>query len=71
MRIIDLHCYPNTKPWIDCQGPYVAALAKYWKRDWTWKDEDAVAAEFRDNGIEACPVALDLSTTIATTTLLQ
>jgi len=49
----------------------VAALAKYWKRDWTWKDEDAVAAEFRDNGIEACPVALDLSTTIATTTLLQ
>ena len=66
MRIIDLHCYPNTKPWIDCQGPYVDALAKYWKRDWTWKKEDEVAAEFRENGIEACLVALDLSTTIAT-----
>ena len=29
MRIIDLHCYPNTEPWIRCQGPYVEALAKY------------------------------------------
>jgi hypothetical protein len=66
MRVIDLHCYPNTKTWIDCQGPYVAALAKYWKREWTWKEEDEVAAEFRENGIEACLVALDLSTTIAT-----
>ncbi|HSJ78161.1 MAG TPA: amidohydrolase family protein [Erythrobacter sp.] len=66
MRIIDLHCYPNTKTWIDCQGPYVDALAKYWKRDWTWKEEEEVAAEFRDNGVEACLVALDLSTTIAT-----
>ncbi len=66
MRIIDLHCYPNTQPWIDCQGPYVAALASYWKRDWSAKDEEAVAAEFRDNGIEACLVALDLTTTVAT-----
>jgi len=66
MRVIDLHCYPNTKVWIDCQGPYVDALAKYWNREWTWKEEDEVAAEFRDNGIEACLVALDLSTTIAT-----
>ena len=66
MRIIDLHCYPNTKTWIDCQGPYVDALAKYWKRDWTWKEEDEVAAEFTENGIEACLVALDLSTTINT-----
>jgi predicted TIM-barrel fold metal-dependent hydrolase len=66
MRVIDLHCYPNTKPWIECQGPYVDALAKYWKRDWKWKAEDDVAAEFRDNGIEACLVALDLSATIGT-----
>jgi predicted TIM-barrel fold metal-dependent hydrolase len=66
MRVIDLHCYPNTKTWIDCQGPYVAALAKYWKREWTWKEENDVATEFRENGIEACLVALDLSTTIAT-----
>ena len=32
MRKIDLHCYPNTEPWIHCQGPYVEALAKYWNR---------------------------------------
>ncbi len=39
LRIIDLHCYPNTEPWIKSQGPYVEALAKYWNRAWTWKDE--------------------------------
>lgn len=66
MRIIDLHCYPNTQQWIDCQGPYVDALAKYWNRDWTWKEEAEVAEEFRANNIEACLVALDLSTTINT-----
>ena len=66
MRIIDLHCYPNTKTWIDCQGPYVDALAKYWKREWVWKTEQDVAAEFREHDIQACLVALDLSTTIAT-----
>ena len=37
MRIIDLHCYPNTQKWIDCQGPYVQALAEYWGRDWQAK----------------------------------
>jgi predicted TIM-barrel fold metal-dependent hydrolase len=66
MRIIDLHCYPNTQPWIDCQGPYVDALATYWKREWKAKTEEEVAQEFRDNNIEACLVALDLSTTINT-----
>lgn len=66
MRIIDLHCYPNTQPWIDCQGPYVDALAKYWKRDWSAKTEDAVAKEFADNKVEACLVALDLTCTINT-----
>ncbi|MGB0664679.1 MAG: amidohydrolase family protein [Pontibacterium sp.] len=66
MRIIDLHCYPNTQPWIDCQGPYVDALQKYWKREWKAKSEEDVIAEFKDNGIEACLVALDLSTTINT-----
>jgi predicted TIM-barrel fold metal-dependent hydrolase len=66
MRVIDLHCYPNTQQWIDCQGPYVEALATYWKRDWSAKTEDAVAAEFAENGVEACLVALDLSTTINT-----
>jgi predicted TIM-barrel fold metal-dependent hydrolase len=66
MRIIDLHCYPNTQPWIDCQGPYVDALATYWKREWRAKSEDEVAAEFKEHHIEACLVALDLSTTINT-----
>ena len=37
VRIIDLHCYPGTKEWIACQGPYVEALAKYWKREWVGK----------------------------------
>jgi hypothetical protein len=66
MRIIDLHCYPNTEPWIRCQGPYVDALAKYWKRAWTWKAEDEVVREFAEAGVEAVLVALDLETTIGT-----
>ena len=66
MRIIDLHCYPNTQAWIDCQGPYVKALAKYWDREWVAKEEDEVIQEFTDAGVEAVLVALDLETTIAT-----
>jgi uncharacterized protein len=66
MRIIDLHCYPNTQPWIDCQGPYVAALSKYWKRDWVARTQPEVAQEFRSNGVQACLVALDLTTTVNT-----
>ena len=66
MRIIDLHCYPNTEPWIKCQGPYVDALAKYWNRSWTWKQEDEVVAEFTKAGVEAVLVALDLETTTNT-----
>jgi predicted TIM-barrel fold metal-dependent hydrolase len=66
MRIIDLHCYPNTEPWIKCQGPYVEALAKYWNRSWTWKQEDEVVREFAEAGVEAVLVALDLETTAKT-----
>ncbi|MDE1968504.1 MAG: amidohydrolase [Alphaproteobacteria bacterium] len=66
MRIIDLHCYPNTEPWIKCQGPYVDALAKYWKRQWTWKQEDDVVREFAAAGVDAVLVALDLETTAKT-----
>ena len=66
MRIIDLHCYPNTQEWIDCQGPYVEALAKYWKRDWVAKTEAEVIREFTAAGIEACLVALDLESTVGT-----
>ena len=66
MRIIDLHCYPGTQEWIACQGPYVEALAKYWKRNWVGKPEEEVIREFTDAGVEACLVALDLETTIGT-----
>ena len=60
MRIIDLHCYPNTEPWIKSQGPYVEALAKYWNRAWTWKNEAEVIEEFKQAGVEALLVAFDI-----------
>ena len=66
MRIIDVHCYPNTSEWIACQQPYVDALAKYWKRAWRPKSEDEVIREFAGAGIEVILVALDLETTIGT-----
>ena len=66
MRIIDVHCYPNTQKWIDCQGPYVEALEKYWGRAWQAKTEEEVVAEFTEFDIEALLVALDLTTTIET-----
>src|ERR1700724_2424108 len=66
MRIIDVHCYPNTKEWIACQQPYVDALAAYWKRPWTPKSEEDVVKEFTEAGVEAILVALDLETTVGT-----
>ena len=66
MRIIDVHCYPNTREWIACQQPYVDALAKYWKRAWIPKTEEEVVKDFQDAGVEAILVALDLETTVAT-----
>jgi predicted TIM-barrel fold metal-dependent hydrolase len=66
MRIIDLHCYPGTQTWIDAQGPYVEALATYWKRSWSAKSEAEVIREFTEAGVESCLVALDLETTVAT-----
>jgi predicted TIM-barrel fold metal-dependent hydrolase len=60
LRIIDLHCYPNTEPWIKSQGPYVEALAKYWNRAWTWKSEAEVIEEFQRAGVEAMLVAFDI-----------
>ena len=66
MRIVDLHCYPGTREWIACQGPYFEALAKYWKRDWAAKEESEVVKDFAAAGVDACLVALDLETTIGT-----
>ena len=62
MRIIDLHCYPNTDPWIKSQGPYVEALGKYWKRSWTGKTESEVIEEFNKATVEAVLVAFDIET---------
>jgi predicted TIM-barrel fold metal-dependent hydrolase len=66
MRKIDLHAYPGTQQWIDCQGPYVGPLGTYWKREWKAKPEREVIAEFEEAEVDVCLVALDLSTTIAT-----
>jgi predicted TIM-barrel fold metal-dependent hydrolase len=66
MRIIDLHCYPNTEEWIRCQQPYVDALAKYWNRPWTAKREEEVVQDFARAGVQAVLVALDLETTAGT-----
>src|SRR3954465_8524272 len=66
MRIIDLHCYPGTKEWIQCQGVYVEELARYWKRERAAQPEDDVTKEFPPAGVEACLVALDLELTIKT-----
>ena len=60
MRRIDLHCYPGTQPWIDSYGPFVEALAKYWKREWVAKPEAEVVAEFEAAGVEAVLVAFDI-----------
>ena len=36
------------------------ALAKYWNRAWTWKDETEVIEEFKQAGVEAMLVAFDI-----------
>src|SRR5437588_11736730 len=66
MRVIDLHCYPNTEPWIKSQGPYVEALAKYWNRAWTAKTETEVIAEIEEAGVEAMLVSFDIETVTGT-----
>jgi uncharacterized protein len=66
MRRIDLHCYPGTAPWIASQGPYVEALASYWKRPWVAKEESDVAAELESLGIEAVLVAFDIESVTGT-----
>ena len=66
MRIIDLHCYPNTEPLIRSQGPYVEALSKYWKRDWVAKREEEVVEDFAAAGVNAVLVAFDIETVSGT-----
>ena len=66
MRVIDLHAYPATEPWITAQGPYVEALSKYWRREWKAKAEDEVLAEFRAAGVQVAMVAFDIETAAGT-----
>ena len=51
MRKIDLHCCPGTAPWIASQGPYVEALATYWKKPWVAKEEAEVVADLQTHGL--------------------
>jgi len=60
MRRIDLHCYPGTQEWVDAQGPYADALAKYWNKPWVGRPEEAVVADIRAAGLEAVLVAFDI-----------
>jgi len=66
MRKIDLHCYPNTDPWIAAMAPYVEALAKYWNRSWTAKTGEAVIQDFTAAAVEAVLVAFDIETAAGT-----
>lgn len=60
MRRIDLHCYPGTQEWVDSQGPFAAALEKYWNKPWVGRDEDDVVCDIRAAGLEAVLVAFDI-----------
>jgi predicted TIM-barrel fold metal-dependent hydrolase len=62
MRIIDLHAYPATEPWIRSQDPYPEALAKYWHHAWTPKSEEQVIGDFTAAGVEVVMVAFDIET---------
>jgi predicted TIM-barrel fold metal-dependent hydrolase len=60
MRRVDLHCYPGTDVWIASQGPYVEALAQYWKKPWVALEEETVAASVTEAGVEAVLVGFDI-----------
>jgi len=66
MRIIDLHCYTGTDPWLESQRPFAEALSQYWGHAWTPKTEQEVADDFRAAGVEAVLVAFDIETAAGT-----
>jgi predicted TIM-barrel fold metal-dependent hydrolase len=66
VKVIDLHCYPNTEPWAVAQGPFTEALGKYWGRRWVPKQEEEVIEEFRAAGVRAVLVAFDIETIVGT-----
>ena len=57
---------PTPSPGSTARGPYVKALAEYWKRDWSAKEEDEVVRDFAEAGVDAVLVALDLEETVGT-----
>jgi uncharacterized protein len=62
VRIVDLHAYPATEPWIRSQDPYPEALAAYWHHAWTPKTEAEVIQDFTTAGVEVVMVAFDIET---------
>ena len=60
MRRIDLHCYPGTQEWVDSQGPFAEALAKYWHKPWVGRDEADIVADISGAGLQAVLVAFDI-----------
>jgi uncharacterized protein len=64
MRRLDLHAYPGTQTWVDSQGPFAAALGKYWGREWTGAEEDDVFRGFEEAGVEVVLVAFDIESVV-------
>lgn len=62
MRVIDLHCHPNTKEWFQAIQPYAEALRLYWHRPWQPKTEEDVIAELREAKVQVLLVAFDTET---------
>lgn len=60
MRRIDLHCYPGTEEWVQSQGPYAEALARYWNKPWVGRAEADVVADIRAAGLQSVLVAFDI-----------
>jgi uncharacterized protein len=63
-KIIDLHAYPGTEPWLRSQGPYPEFLARYWGHAWTPRAEEEVIADFRAANVQAVLVAFDIETQV-------
>lgn len=62
MRVIDIHCHPNTAPWHIAMAPYLDALGVYWNRSWTPLEENDFIAELCRAHVRAVIVAHDSET---------
>ena len=59
MRAIDMHCHPSTKEFHEAFGRYVPGLQKAFNVDLTPKSEEAMADDFRRDGVMAMMIAWD------------